>query len=125
MDAADRIALLEADNARLRERVATLEDQLGMSVEASLALGLTPKEAQLFGLLLARDTITKEQALANIYGLRPDGDEPEIKIIDVFICKIRRKLRRFGVEITTHWGAGYSLDAENKARARALMGVTT
>jgi DNA-binding response OmpR family regulator len=31
------------------------------------------------------------------------------KIIDVYVCKIRKKVKAIGVEIVTHWGAGYSL----------------
>ena len=54
-------------------------------------------------------TITKEMFLSQLYG---GMDEPEIKIIDVFMCKIRRKLAvaSGGKDyIETVWGRGYLL----------------
>jgi two-component system cell cycle response regulator CtrA len=41
-------------------------------------------------------------------------DEPEMKIIDVFICKLRKKLQVFGAGhlISTVWGRGYMLRDE-------------
>jgi two-component system cell cycle response regulator CtrA len=38
-------------------------------------------------------------------------DEPEVKIIDVFVCKLRKKLARAGAEgiIGTIWGRGYMI----------------
>jgi two-component system cell cycle response regulator CtrA len=52
---------------------------------------LTGKEHQMLELLSLRKgtTLTKEMFLNNLYG---GMDEPEIKIIDVFICKLRKKL---------------------------------
>lgn len=52
--------------------------------------------------------VGKEALMTSLYGLRPDC-EPEIKIIDAFICKLRKKLRVIGVEIDTAWGTGYAL----------------
>lgn len=51
---------------------------------------------------------TKETFLNHLYGGR---DEPDIKIIDVFICKLRKKLQTVGAEdlISTVWGRGYIL----------------
>jgi hypothetical protein len=52
---------------------------------------LTGKEYQILELLALRKgtTLTKEMFLSNLYG---GMDEPEMKIIDVFICKLRKKL---------------------------------
>ncbi len=52
---------------------------------------LTGKEYQMFELLSLRKgtTLTKEMFLNHLYG---GMDEPELKIIDVFICKLRKKL---------------------------------
>jgi two-component system cell cycle response regulator CtrA len=69
----------------------------------------TGKEYAMLELLSLRKgtTISKEMFLNHLYGGR---DEPEIKIIDVFICKIRKKLREFGGhELETVWGRGYVL----------------
>ena len=54
-------------------------------------------------------TLTKEMFLNQLYG---GMDEPEIKIIDVFICKLRKKLANAsgGKDyIETVWGRGYVL----------------
>ena len=72
---------------------------------------LTGKEYQIFELLSLRKgtTLTKEMFLNNLYG---GMDEPELKIIDVFICKLRKKLAHAtGGEnyIETVWGRGYIL----------------
>jgi two-component system cell cycle response regulator CtrA len=72
---------------------------------------LTGKEYQILELLNLRKgtTLTKEMFLTNLYG---GMDEPEIKIIDVFICKLRKKLASAsnGKDyIETVWGRGYVL----------------
>jgi two-component system, cell cycle response regulator CtrA len=72
---------------------------------------LTGKEYQMLELLSLRrgTTISKEAFLSQLYG---GMDEPEIKIIDVFICKIRKKLAGAsnGKDyIETVWGRGYML----------------
>ncbi|MGF1445157.1 MAG: response regulator transcription factor CtrA [Pikeienuella sp.] len=72
---------------------------------------LTGKEYQMLELLSLRkgSTLTKEMFLNHLYG---GMDEPEVKIIDVFICKLRKKLTSAtGGEnyIETVWGRGYVL----------------
>ena len=72
---------------------------------------LTGKEYQMLELLSLRkgSTLTKEMFLNHLYG---GMDEPEVKIIDVFICKLRKKLA-LATEganyIETVWGRGYVL----------------
>jgi len=53
-------------------------------------------------------TLTKEMFLNHLYG---GMDEPELKIIDVFICKLRKKLKAAADDhcIETVWGRGYVL----------------
>jgi two-component system, cell cycle response regulator CtrA len=54
-------------------------------------------------------TVTKDMFLSHLYGGR---DEPELKIIDVFLCKVRKKLAAAsgGADyIETVWGRGYML----------------
>ena len=72
---------------------------------------LTAKEYQILELLSLRKgaTLTKEMFLNQLYG---GLEEPEIKIIDVFICKLRKKLANAsgGKDyIETVWGRGYAL----------------
>ena len=72
---------------------------------------LTGKEYQMLELLSLRkgSTLTKEMFLNHLYG---GMDEPELKIIDVFICKLRKKLAEAtggDSYIETVWGRGYVL----------------
>ncbi|TDI66360.1 MAG: response regulator transcription factor [Alphaproteobacteria bacterium] len=84
-------------------------------------LHLTGKEYGILELLSLRKgtTLTKEMFLNHLYG---GMDEPELKIIDVFICKLRKKLSAAtdGENyIETVWGRGYVLrdpDGQNAAR---------
>src|SRR3982751_3928985 len=74
-------------------------------------LHLTGKEYGILELLILRKgtTLTKEMFLNHLYG---GMDEPELKIIDVFVCKLRKKLSvATGSEnyIETVWGRGYVL----------------
>lgn len=71
---------------------------------------LTGKEYAILELLVLRRgmVLTKEAFLSHLYG---GMDEPEAKIIDVFICKLRRKLSDAGAPsvIGTVWGRGYTV----------------
>jgi two-component system cell cycle response regulator CtrA len=72
---------------------------------------LTGKEYQMLELLSLRKgmTLTKEMFLNHLYG---GIDEPEMKIIDVFMCKLRKKLANASGGknyIETVWGRGYVL----------------
>ena len=74
---------------------------------------LTPKECSVLELLSLRSgvTVTKEMLLDHLY----DGkDEPQLKIIDVFVCRLRKKLAQATDgkhHIETVWGRGYRLCA--------------
>jgi two-component system, cell cycle response regulator CtrA len=81
---------------------------------------LTGKEYQMLELLSLRKgtTITKETFLTQLYG---GMDEPEIKIIDVFICKLRKKLGSASNGknyIETVWGRGYALCEPHEDEAK-------
>ena len=74
-------------------------------------MNLTGTEYKILAFLAQRqgNTLTKEMLLNHLYS---GMDEPEIKIIDVFICKLRKKLaaasggRNY---LETVWGRGYML----------------
>ncbi len=88
------------------------------------AVHLTGKEYQMLELLSLRKgtTLTKEMFLNHLYG---GMDEPELKIIDVFICKLRKKLAEATEGdnyIETVWGRGYVLRDPTRSpeRVRAI-----
>ena len=89
-------------------RIATIDEK---------RLRLTAKEYDILELLSLRKgtTVTKEMFLNHLYGGK---DEPALKVIDVFICKLRKKLSlATGGEqyIETVWGRGYVLRAPEEA----------
>lgn len=87
-------------------------------------LHLTGKEYGILELLSLRKgtTLTKEMFLNHLYG---GMDEPEVKIIDVFICKLRKKLQTAADGdnyIETVWGRGYVLrDPEEEKKKKAAI----
>jgi two-component system cell cycle response regulator CtrA len=83
---------------------------------------LTGKEYQMLELLSLRKgtTLTKEMFLNHLYG---GMDEPELKIIDVFICKLRKKLAAATQGehyIETVWGRGYVLRDPSEEKAQSV-----
>jgi two-component system cell cycle response regulator CtrA len=80
------------------------------------SLHLTGKEYSILELLCLRKgaTLTKDMFLNHLYG---GMDEPELKIIDVFVCKLRKKLMDVldgECYIETIWGRGYTIkDVDN------------
>lgn len=102
-DLRNRVAVLE-------ERVRVLEDALApASVVIPLEWGLSQREACIFAHLTTRDLVTRDSIFAALYSHLPIDDEPAAKIVDVFLCAIRKKLSRFGVQIHTVRGRGFAL----------------
>jgi two-component system cell cycle response regulator CtrA len=95
---------------------------------AAVPVHLTAKEYSILELLALRkgSVLTKEAFLNHLYG---GMDEPEIKIVDVFICKLRKKLARAGLThlIGTVWGRGYMIRdlAANSAATQKGASVGT
>lgn len=90
------------------------------SHEARLAgrtIRLTAREFAVLRLLVLRRgaVVRKQTMLSHLYA--QDSEEPDGKIIDVFVCKLRRKLAEAGGRdvISTVWGVGYRLDAPTTA----------
>lgn len=85
------------------------QDSRDVSV-AGHPVQLTGKEFAILELMILRKgmVLTKEAFLNHLYG---GMDEPDMKIIDVFICKLRKKLTQAGAGqlIETVWGRGYMI----------------
>jgi len=102
-------------------------DGLSVNLDSKLVeisgtrVNLTAKEYQMLELLALRKgmTLTKEMFLSHLYG---GMDEPGAKIIDVFICKLRKKLAGAsgGKDyIETLWGRGYAMREHSEAALSA------
>jgi two-component system cell cycle response regulator CtrA len=88
-------------------------------------VNFTGKEYQILELLSLRKgaTMTKEMFLNHLYG---GMDEPDAKIIDVFICKLRKKLTKAtGGQnyIETVWGRGYALREPGASEVHLLAAI--
>ena len=117
------VALLQTENEVLRERVRQLESKLTVQCDMPLEFALTAHEHKILKMMVKRPgmVVTKEQFLTELYWDRAGADEPAIKIIDVFLCKIRKKLAPFGISIETVWGRGYYVTV---AAAEAVLAMT-
>lgn len=80
---------------------------------------LTPTECLILDTLYTRRgrVTTKQAVMDSLY--QQSADEPEIKIIDVYICKIRGKVGRGN--ILTCWGNGYQLGPDFVGEVDALL----
>jgi two-component system, cell cycle response regulator CtrA len=78
---------------------------------AGKEIHLTKHEYGILEILALRKgtVVTKDMMMNHLYGVM--NDEPSIKVIDVFICKLRAKLEHGGIKryINTVWGRGYIL----------------
>lgn len=87
---------------------------------AGQEIALTKKEYQIAEILALRKgcVLSKEAILDHLYG---GLDEPNPKIIDVFICKIRKKLLSAGADdlIQTNWGRGYMIVERRETEEQA------
>lgn len=100
---------------RVEELPFTILPERGMVVANGKFTVMRATEVQLLTCLaeVYPRVLSKESAMSRMYQLRPN-DEPEIKIIDVLICKIRKKIEPLGLRIDTAWGKGYSLSCAAK-----------
>jgi DNA-binding winged helix-turn-helix (wHTH) protein len=95
-----------------------LLDQVSRSISMNGGTArLTGKEYEfLTALLRAFPRVLSRADLMNTLYPNPN-DAPDVKIIDVVACKLRKKLDPLGVAILTTWGVGYSLNLTSNDRA--------
>lgn len=120
MDARDqKIRELEYANAMLQFRVEALEVATGKHEGFAGLPHLTPTQQKLLAFLARFGARSRDQLYAAMYGDRLDP--PEMKIIDVLVCKLRRALGSYGIDIQTKWGWGYELPPASRRIALDAM----
>jgi two-component system, cell cycle response regulator CtrA len=107
----------------LMNRIEQLEIELGVRTEVPPMIGIPRNMERLLAMLLKREVVTRDGALLAIYSGMPNtwDKEPDPKIIDVFICKLRTRLKKYGIKVSCKWGLGYFMDGDNKKKLRELI----
>jgi len=106
----EKIELLEEENRQLKE---LLEPKFS----ADPKWGLTGSETRVLGYLVQRQSVTNEFLIDALYmgsAANKIPDDPS-NMLKVWICRLRRKLKPFDIEINTEWGVGYFISAEHRA----------
>lgn len=118
--------------ADLQAKVAELEDALGLNDAALYPRRMSPCERKLLGVLLRRANPNRDQLMQAIYAGRNGADMPNDpdSVLNVMMSRLRRHLRADAIEIETVLGdrnaygvTVYRIDAEGKAKLRAIMAV--
>lgn len=102
----------------------TFEDDTSLKCACARFFKCSPLEAVMLAAMLRRNEVTKQQLHHVIEQNRPGDsarDETDPKMVDVMICKLRKKLRPHKIEIETMWGLGYLISAPHRERAVALL----
>lgn len=115
------VSLLKEEIRQLKELLAEKDETIrqlrenlrpeGWSPPIELGLGIP--ESQILALLYKNkeETVTKEQLYQALY--QGNLNPPLIKTIDVFICKLRNKIKKYDMIIETVWGRGYLLPKDS------------
>ncbi len=108
-------AELETENARLRAKIEDLEFALGRRWVAPRRLKLCPREEDILGMILSRDApISQEQIQRALY---VDQDAaPMPSVVQVHVSKLRKKLKAFGVVLSSGRYVGYWIEPEQRAK---------
>ena len=123
IDWAARCLKLQAENDQLREEVQSLKAVIADSLDSRTANPpsfLSRSEAVIFSLLVERRLVTKSCVMAALYSASGRGNAGH-KVIEVFLCKMRKKLAPHGISISTVCGRGWEMPESSKALARELM----
>ena len=101
-----------------------LEDEHSLKCACARFFKCSPLEAVMLAAMLKRNEVTKQQLHHVIEQNRPGDparDETDVKMVDVMICKLRKKLKEHDIKIETMWGLGYLIPAGDRERAIGLL----
>lgn len=116
---------------RLRDRVAELEEALGLTAE--IPRDIVPLEIRgvhrvgspgirrFIAMLLARPFGNREAIYNAFYGALPEVDQPGHRILDVYSSAARKVLKAHGIELQTIRHQGWFIDTADKTKLRATI----
>ena len=118
------------ETEELRNRLEELQELLGVGNDdvsrLLTVLDATPQQCEMVGFMLRRAVATRTAMHTVLFGCRPDCDQPEIKLIDVQMVKVRSALKKIGIDVRTEWGSGgWAITKADKAKLRELMAGDT
>jgi two-component system cell cycle response regulator CtrA len=119
---------------RLRDRVEELEELLGIVskdvVDPLSSLGLASTETRILNCLNDWNVVRRKNLWILLYSGRREDEQPDMKVLDVYVSKLRKRMSPFGIEVATlraGWGTGNDTDGgwfmtqQNKEKLRALV----
>jgi hypothetical protein len=115
----------------LIDRIEVLESILGMDDENQFMIRtlfkLTVMQAIILGALAKRPLLSRAALVTIVYGGVSENDMPDVpeKIIDQYICKIRKNLVGHGISIKTEWAVGFSMSLADRKRFETLIAAAS
>jgi hypothetical protein len=107
---------------RVPEYAKTGVDDALLILNVVRLFGVTQQQACLLLVLIKRREVTRKMLHAVIESRRPHPKvETEPKIVDVVICKLRKKLEPLGLRIETVWSCGYFMSEEHRKTAMGML----
>lgn len=94
-----------------------LEQEQALKCACARYFKASPLEAAMLTLMLKRTEVTKQQLHLTIEENRLGKEQTDPKMVDVMICKLRKKLKLHDIEIETMWGIGYLISSAHRERA--------
>jgi len=113
----EEIETLKEENRQLREDIVGIDSGLLRFLskqQAGLLTGICKRTVAPYAFL---DHITEEHGKYNRY----EGDRHQNLRTKVAVCKLRHKLKPYGIEIGIMRGVGYFIDDENRTRLNELL----
>ena len=114
-----KILVLERRIDELTAQIRDLQDAVCVSVDPLMKIGFSFYESQIVGLLLKRDSISREGLFFALYGSDERGHCD--KAVDVLVSRSRKKCSRFGVKIHSRINFGWWIDQGGKLRLHTAM----
>ena len=102
--------MTEIEAEQLRNRLEELQALLGVGNDdvsrLLTVLDATPQQCEMVGFMLRRSVATRTAMHTVLFGARPDCDQPEMKLIDVQMVKVRKALEKVGRRSPDRMGLG-------------------
>lgn len=104
----------------LRDEIEVLKRALGEDIPLPIAFHLTRTEGKMLRVLIKREgMVASGKIMDAVYSL--EMNKPEPQIVNVYICRMRKVLKPYGISIGNKLGLGYYMMPEDKAKIAALV----